>query len=81
MTLNEDRKQTKYGNKRWEHMTHTRQRTDTNLEVVVLTLLHRARTARHVASKHMDPVFSHSVNERKPRSISDALNALALQTS
>ncbi len=29
MTLNEDRKQTKYGHKRWEHMTHTRQRTDT----------------------------------------------------
>ncbi len=28
MTLNEDRKQTKYGHKRWEHMTHTRQRTD-----------------------------------------------------
>ncbi len=30
MTLNEDRKQTKYGHKRWEHMTHTRQRTDSH---------------------------------------------------
>ncbi len=28
MTSDEDRKQTKYGHKRWEHMTHTRQRTD-----------------------------------------------------
>ncbi len=61
--------------------------TPSNLEVIVLTLLHRARTAQHVASKHMDPVFSHSVNERKPYSkrmlcsISDVLNALSLQTS
>ncbi len=61
--------------------------TRSSLEAVVLTLLHRARMAQHVASKHMDPVMSHSVNvckrysKRLPRSISDALNALALQTS
>ncbi len=60
----------------------------TSLDAVVLTLLHGARTARHVVSKHMDPVIiSRSVTERKcyskrmPRSISDALNSLALQTS
>ncbi len=45
MTLNEDRKQTKYGHKRWEHMTHTRQKTDNinvhlkNIIIIIITII------------------------------------------